>query len=582
MTKPSLAVAKVVKTVSLTAWSQAYNAGGLFAVLSLGKDTETATEDILNSLGKDILNTLEEEYFTLETKSFDAIKEAILTTCKKIPDTLSASFVVGVIPSLSENTVYIFAKGGGRAYMKRQDKFGLLVENNEIEIEAVSGNLQDNDIIILETKKFSHIAPTTLLSEFMEEKDITTIAENISSKLNDQEAPEAAAIIVQYQNETEATPLASDNLSQPEEEQPEETTALFPAAEQPQKPSFFARFTQSVPSFPSLTHKRKMALTLVCILALVFIVSITFALKKQEETKTREVFQETITQAQKKYDEGQSLLGLNKSLAKDDFTTAKQLLEAKKGEFDAGSAEAKQLRELLQKVDQALLAASDVNTADAKPVDGNTSLLLAYAQDNKDFSYVAQDGTTLYAGNNDKISIVDTKTDKEKTSVTNTKDWESIGGLGSYLTNIYLLDKTANQILKFVPSGTRYTQSNYFTQVDIDVSNAKALAIDGSIWVLLENGDIKKFTRGKQDTFTVSGLEKPFNAPTRIFTSADANRVYILDRGNSRIVVLNKNGSYQEEYQTSIIKNVSDFDVLEKDKKIYVLSSNKIYEIALK
>jgi len=55
-----------------------------------------------------------------------------------------------------------------------------------------------------------------------------------------------------------------------------------------------------------------------------------------------------------------------------------------------------------------------------------------------------------------------------------------------------------------------------------------------------------------------------------------------LDNGNSRIVVLDKNGSYKSQYQTSIIKNTKDFEVIEGGKKIFILSQNKIYQIDLK
>jgi dihydrofolate reductase len=55
-----------------------------------------------------------------------------------------------------------------------------------------------------------------------------------------------------------------------------------------------------------------------------------------------------------------------------------------------------------------------------------------------------------------------------------------------------------------------------------------------------------------------------------------------LDNGNSRVVVFDKTGSYKAQYQADVIKSAKDFEVLEKDKKIYVLSGGKVYEITLK
>ena len=47
-------------------------------------------------------------------------------------------------------------------------------------------------------------------------------------------------------------------------------------------------------------------------------------------------------------------------------------------------------------------------------------------------------------------------------------------------------------------------------------------------------------------------------------------------------MVLDKSGNYKNQYQAGIIKAAKDFEVLEKDKKIYVLSAGKTYEIDLK
>lgn len=91
-----------------------------------------------------------------------------------------------------------------------------------------------------------------------------------------------------------------------------------------------------------------------------------------------------------------------------------------------------------------------------------------------------------------------------------------------------------------------------------------------------------KFTRGKADTFNVTSLDKPFSSPTRIYTNTDDKQIYILDNGNSRIVVLDKNGAYSSQYTAKILKDAKDFEIREADKKIFVLSQNKIWEIDIK
>jgi hypothetical protein len=100
--------------------------------------------------------------------------------------------------------------------------------------------------------------------------------------------------------------------------------------------------------------------------------------------------------------------------------------------------------------------------------------------------------------------------------------------------------------------------------------------------MLTSDGNISKFTKGNNDTFTIAGLDTPLSNPTKIYTNASDDNIYVLDNGNSRIVVFDKSGNYKNQYQAGIIKTAKDFDVLEKDKKIYILSSNKTYEVDLK
>src|SRR3989344_674439 len=157
----NISVAKIVATSSQSSWSQAYNAGKLFAVLSLEKETEEAEEkDYLNVLGKELLETLEQEFFSLEVKDLESIKNSIETTIKKIPENINCSFVIG---SIVERVLYVFIKGEGTASLKRDEEFGTILESDKNELKASSGILKDDDLIILQTKQFKDIIPANIL-----------------------------------------------------------------------------------------------------------------------------------------------------------------------------------------------------------------------------------------------------------------------------------------------------------------------------------------------------------------------------------------------------------------------------------
>src|SRR5260221_5894062 len=168
MAEQNLNFAKIVANPSLYAWSQAYNAGKLFAVLSLEKEIEGEEKDYLNVLGKEILDTLEQEFFTLEKKDLESIKVAVLETSKKIPQEISVSFVIA---AFSENILYLYVVGGGKVSIKRDGKLGTLIESEEKDsssLKVASGFLEDLDTVVLQTKQLAKIISSDTLSEHLD------------------------------------------------------------------------------------------------------------------------------------------------------------------------------------------------------------------------------------------------------------------------------------------------------------------------------------------------------------------------------------------------------------------------------
>ena len=52
------------------------------------------------------------------------------------------------------------------------------------------------------------------------------------------------------------------------------------------------------------------------------------------------------------------------------------------------------------------------------------------------------------------------------------------------------------------------------------------------------------------------------------------NSMYVLDNGNSRIVQLGKDGTFQAQYVSDVLNKAKDIDVQESNKKIFILTSN--------
>ena len=90
-----------------------------------------------------------------------------------------------------------------------------------------------------------------------------------------------------------------------------------------------------------------------------------------------------------------------------------------------------------------------------------------------------------------------------------------------------------------------------------------------------------KFTRGVKENFVVSDLAVPLGGNLVIYTNEDIEKIYVLDKLNKRMVVVNKTGEYVAQYANDLISGVSSLVADEKNGKIYLLSASKIWQIQL-
>ena len=420
--------------------------------------------------------------------------------------------------------------------------------------------------------------------------------------VHEKEEAGAAAIIIHYkapvattsEDETIGEPIPVA-MTEPEVEEKtiedEENSSESPFYNPPITPKnnifsklsggFKAVFTKiKRPQDLALNHARKVILTIVVIIIIVFVGSVYFAINKQQNEKLQAAYQAVYPPALSKYNQGESLLQLNQNLARDSFTQAQQILNDGKDSLPKNSTQEKQVLDLLSKVNAALASSSGIASVNAKEVSLSTSPYLL-AETKNSALYFSEDDNHIYGLTSTQVFELNPDGSNKKSIITNSSDWQTPGGFAPYNGNLYILDKKQNQILKYVSSDSGFVQANYFSANAPDFSNAVSMTIDSSVYVLTSDGSISKFTKGASDTFNVSGLDTAFSNPSRIYTNLNDTNIYVLDNGNSRIVVLDKNGNYKSQYQASILKNAKDFEVLESAKKIYVLSGGKVYEIDL-
>ncbi len=581
--KVSLSFAKLVATPTDTAWSQAYNAGNLFVCLSLSLD-EADEELSLHALGKDLFNVLQSEFFTLQEKNTEHIKTAIHTSLESVPQNVTRSLTLAFF---KDATLLVFIAGSGKIVMKRGEKVGTLLVKEETEDEVVtsaSGFVQNADTFVLETGQFAKGISQDTVTQALELALPNDIVEALSPQIHKQDNGAQTAIVISYRGAAVVTTEISASDDDQTDEQPEDPSldSLYKPEEAEEHENKRTPF--SLLKMPRLrinfrfNHRRKLYLNIALILALLLILSIFFTAKKYNDDKQKALFQSIYPTAQQYYSEGQGLATVNASLSQDNYKKAEKLLKDGESKFPKGSKDQQQITDLLLSVESGLQGNTSGKSTNATAVEPPSHSLLAVEESMNNGLAFGQDMQDVYVITDKTITTVSKSDGSTKDIIKNNAYWVSPVAVVPYEGNVYVLDQKKG-VLKFVPSSGGFGKANYFSSTSPDLSHATGMAIDGSVWILLQDGGVMQYTKGKSNGLTLTGLTKPLRNPTKIATDITMENIYVLDAGNARVVKFDKNGKYQAAFSASAVATAKDFEALEKDKKALILSDGKVWQI---
>lgn len=179
----------------------------------------------------------------------------------------------------------------------------------------------------------------------------------------------------------------------------------------------------------------------------------------------------------------------------------------------------------------------------------------------------------------------------DKSIIVNVKDETSAPGnvarpggaaaMAGYFKNIYALVPGEGKIWRWKEQEGKYGPPQNWLKENYDLANAVDLAVDGSLYLLRENGEISVFENGKLARRLALTLLEPLGPRPRLHTGAALKHLYIFDPGRQRIIQLDKNGELRVQYVAPELQNGSAFTVDHAEENALFLSGDKIYRISL-
>ncbi len=165
------------------------------------------------------------------------------------------------------------------------------------------------------------------------------------------------------------------------------------------------------------------------------------------------------------------------------------------------------------------------------------------------------------------------------TSLTSgTNGMASVEDLVSYNNNAYALSASSGQIVKMRPQGLGFEAGTpWISEKTSDLSQARALAIDGDVWVLM-NTDVVVFASGKEKPWNHAAIDPVLVKPLDIWTDVDSLYLYILDGADGRVIVMEKeSGSIVAQYVSNISSGVVGFAIRESENRIILATPTTVY-----
>lgn len=558
--------------------------------------------------GRQILSELEDFYFDLEGTISEKLNAAFQEAGKKIPEEIDWSLS---LVAISGKVLYLIGKGQVEVYLKRENKLSPLLSVGTSS-QLISGFINPFDRLLLSTKSLVTFLGADLQKSFS--LPIENFEEEVTGKIGASETEEhgLAGLIIEVLEETpEIAPLSDtdpDFIGADTEQQAQETGQDFPG-----KLSVFLKAILSAHLPKSDRGRLVVAIVLIVIIALGALYQYKLSLDRKIQTQ----FNQTLQEARDDFNGAKGLASLNPADAKAKLDLAKEkvdkalLLKPKNSDAQSLKTQIEQERpsilqqsavvdfpvfldlDLIKKNFRAtqmslsgsklLLLDPGIKTLVLVDLTKKSNQILAGVDQLGEASLFSLNGAMAFVYSKDK-GILKIDSTNQKISTVSKKDgnFGDIKDIYAFAGNIYLLDK--GQVWKYLPTADTYSDKREYFSKDTkaDLSSSLRMQIESSVYVLKGDGEILRFTKGDKDNFSFAGLDKGVKDPKSFFVSSDTDNLYLLDSGNSRLLILTKTGGYKGQITGGKFATATDLAVDEVGKKVYLLDGGKIYSVDLK
>ncbi len=525
--------------------------GELYLVVDIKGHAELETSVLTNI----VTDTIHDTYYQFESISpIQSLERAIVEAKEKVAgmggnsiDNRPSNVELNIVAAaLWGNVLYIVQHGEGKAFIMREGEvkpIKMLIEGN---FSAASGIVKNEDVVMLCTKPFEEQFPPDRLLR-------ADPAEFADLDL------QASCLMLKFILETSFSGEEYIDFGVPQGKPKLNAAAIVSQFIQKIKPAKPQEEVVSIRQKKRFSFK-ELRKFLIPLLVAALIGSVVYTILNKPKAKDIKEYTDTPE---------------NLTLAPEDTAVLQATTENDEETvpifYDLKITDASMVPTDLAVTDNYILAADSI-----------AGKIASSQIDTPKFTVLEQEyrGATFISSNADSITFA-TNTglvnyDPAQTTAEETHALENPAIMSRYLSFFYELTK--DTLYKYTPKEETLIKSVWAQNEKF--SEAVSMTIDFSIYVLNKDGSIDKYTGGKEEAFELTNLDKPLSNPTKIHTTPDLDYLYVLDKGNNSIVVLNKEGKFVKRV-TGEWLTIEAMGISPDETKAYILSGTKILEAEL-
>lgn len=580
------------------------------------------TSDDAFTKGRQVLSELEDFYFEFEGGPAEKLTATFKEADKKLSLEQTTDWDL-CLAAVSGKALYLIGKGQVEIYLKRTDKLSPLLSVGAPS-QLISGFIASDDRLLLSTKSLVEFLDAELEKSLS--LPIETFEEEVGSKIgaSDLENKGLAALVVEV---NQPVPVESGTIG-------EENLEISPLSSPDAEEKIDQNFPSGTPVFQSISgravnlwrHLRayfpksgrgRLAVAVILIVILALGAGYKYKLSRDRDKQMQ--FSKLFQQAKDDFNSAKGIASLNPGDAKTKLDSAKNEVSSALA-LKPNDNEAQNLKSQIEQESPSILLQSSIGDfpvfldmelikknfrAQEMSLSGGKLLLLdpgvktlvvvdlakksnqilAGSEKLGEASFASLNGGLAFVYSKDKgILKIDTTNQKVSTVAKIDSEWGDIKDIYGFAGNVYLLDAGKNMIWKYLPTSEGYSDKREYLSkgTKADFNGVLRMQIESSIYALKTGGEILRFTKGDKDNFSYSGLPSGVKDPKSFFVSSDTDNLYLLDSGNSRLLILTKVGGYKGQITGAKFATATDLVVDEKNKKVYLIEGSKIYSVDLK